>query len=210
MPSKLSVYNAAILALGERKLLSLSENVVMRRRLDSAWDDDLVETCLAQGLWNFATNSVELTYSPSVDPAFGDQGGYQYAFDKPEDWVRTVLVAQDAAFTHHLTDYDDEGDYWYANLDTIYVRYVSSGTSYGFDYAKWPKNFSKYVSTALAAKVAKATTGSDSDVEKLERAERRAMIKARSSDAMDEPTKFPPKGTWLRARRANSAYDRER
>lgn len=206
MPSKLSVYNAALLALGERKLLTLSENVVMRRRLDSAWDDDLVATCLAQGLWNFATNSIELTYSPSIDPAFG----YQYAFDKPEDWVRTVLVAEDEYFDHHLTRYADEADYWYSDLDTIYVRYVSSDTSYGFDYAKWPQNFSKYVAAALAAKVAKATTGSDSDVEKLERTERRMMIKARSSDAMDEPTKFPPKGSWVRARRTNSSYDRER
>jgi hypothetical protein len=206
MPSKLSIYNAALLALGERKLRTLSDNVTMRRRLDSAWDDDLVETCLAQGLWNFATNSIELTYSPSVEPAFA----YQRAFDKPTDWVRTVLVAYDESFTQHLMEYTDEGDYWYANLDTIYVRYVSSGTTFGFDYAKWPQNFSKYVSAALAAKVARATTGSDSDVEKFERTERRMMIKARSSDAMDEPTKFPPKGSWLRARRTNSFYDRER
>lgn len=202
MPSKLSVYNAACLALGERKLSSLSENVVMRRRLDSAWDDGLVEYCLAQGLWNFATNSIELTYSPSIDPAFG----LQYAFDKPDDWVRTILVAYDEGFTHHLTKYADEADYWYSDLDTIYVRYVSSSTSYGLDYAKWPQNFSKFVSAALAAKVAKATTGSESDVDKMERMERKMMIKARSSDAMDEPTQFPPTGSWVQARRSNSAY----
>jgi hypothetical protein len=206
MPSKLSVYNAACLALGERKLSSLSENVVMRRRLDSAWDDDLVEYCLAQGLWNFAMVSARLDYSPSIEPDFG----YRRAFDKPTDWVRTAIVTDDEYYRHHLTAYEDEADFWFCDIDTIYVQYVSSSTSYGFDYAKWPKNFSKFVSSALAAKVAKVTTGSESDAEKMERMERKMMIKARSSDAMDEPTQFPPKGTWLQARRANSAYDRER
>jgi hypothetical protein len=185
MPSKLSVYNAACLALGERKLSSLSENVVMRRRLDSAWDDDLVEYCLAQGLWNFAMVSARLDYSPSIEPDFG----YRRAFDKPTDWVRTAIVTDDEYYRHHLTAYEDEADFWFCDIDTIYVQYVSSSTSYGF---------------------AKVTTGSESDAEKMERMERKMMIKARSSDAMDEPTQFPPKGTWLQARRANSAYDRER
>ena len=103
MSSKLSVYNSACLALGERKLSSLSENVVMRRRLDTAWDDDFVKACLSRGLWNHAIRVVQLDYSPSVEPEFG----YQRAFDKPTDWVRTAIVASDEYFNCALTRYDD-------------------------------------------------------------------------------------------------------
>jgi hypothetical protein len=46
MPSKLSFYNSALLALGQRKLSSLSENTVSRRRLDSVFDDGGVQAAL--------------------------------------------------------------------------------------------------------------------------------------------------------------------
>jgi hypothetical protein len=76
MASKLSIYNGALLALGERKLSSLTEARGSRRRLDSVWDDGGVKSCLQAGFWNFAMQSIELTYSPSITPAFG----YRYAF----------------------------------------------------------------------------------------------------------------------------------
>lgn len=46
MASKLTVYNGALLVLGERKLASLSESTPSRRKLDTVWDDDGVKHCL--------------------------------------------------------------------------------------------------------------------------------------------------------------------
>jgi hypothetical protein len=196
MPSKLSVYNGALLALGQRKLSSLSENTVSRRRLDSVYDDDGVKACLEMGLWNFALNAIELTYSPSVEPDFG----LKYAFDKPDDWVRTALVSQGGCFREQMLRYEDEGRYWYSDLDTIYVKYVSSSTSWGMDFAKWPASFTTFVEHYFAWKIAKATTNSDEDAESMERKWKRFLIQAKAKDAMNEATRFAPRGKWARAR----------
>lgn len=196
MPSKLGLYNGALRELGERKLASLSENREPRRVLDSAWDDEAVRTCLAAGQWNFATNSIELTNSPSVEPSFG----YQYAFDKPANWVRTVAMCEDEYFNSPLLCYQDEGAYWYADIDIIYVRYVDSGTSFGLDYSKWPPNFTRYVEAWLAARICMSLTQNKSKRDGLEQDAEVWLTKAKSTDAMDESTKFLPQGSWTRAR----------
>jgi hypothetical protein len=172
----------------------------MRRRLDSAWDDDFVEACLSRGLWNHAIRVVQLDYSPSVEPEFG----YRRAFDKPTDWVRTAIVANDEYFRSAITRYDDTSAYWFTDIDTIYVKYVSNDVEYGLDYANWPANFSEFVGYSLALKVVKATTGSNTDEDDLEARVKRKLIRARSTDAMDEPTQFPPRGSWVSARSGSS------
>lgn len=204
MASKLSVYNGALREVGERKLASLSENREPRRVLDSIWDDDALKTCLAAGQWNFASNTIELTYSPSIDPAFG----FTYAFDKPDDWVRTTGVWADEDLQTPLLHYKDEGDYWYADLDVIYVSYVDSGTSYGGDYSKWPANFTRYVETWLAARICMSLTQNQSKRDNLERDAEVWLVKAKSTDAMDEATKFMPEGTWSRSRRGRGNRER--
>lgn len=204
MPSKLSLYNGALRELGEGKLASLSENREPRRVLDSMWDADAVKTCLAAGQWNFATNSIELSYSPSVTPAFG----YTYAFDKPENWVRTTAMCSDERFTSPLLHYQDEGDYWYADLDTLYVRYVDSGTSFGLDYSKWPANFTRYVETWLAARICMPLTQNQGKRDGLEQLAEVWLVKAKSTDAMDEATKFMPTGSWTRARTGRGNRER--
>lgn len=196
MASKLGLYNGALREVGERKLASLSENREPRRVLDSAWDAEAVKTCLAAGLWNFATNSIEITHSPSVEPAFG----YQYAFDKPSNWVRTVAVCEDERFNSPLLQYQDEGSYWYSDLETIYVRYIDAGTSFGLDYGKWPVNFTSYVEFFLAARICMSLTQNAKKRDDLLTLAEVALTKAKSSDAMDEPTKFLPPGSWSTAR----------
>lgn len=204
MPSKLSLYNGSLRELGEGKLASLSENREPRRVLDSIWDADAIRTCLSAGQWNFATNSIELSYSPSIEPAFG----YQYAFTKPEHWVRTVGMCEDEYFNSPLLNYQDEGAYWYADLDTIYVRYVDSGTSFGSDYSKWPANFTRYVESWLAARVCMTLTQNQNKRDGLERDAEVWLTKAKSTDAMDEPTQFLPQGSWTRSRHGRGTGDR--
>lgn len=197
--SKLSVYNGACLALGERKLSSLTENRPSRRRLDSVWDDDGVKSCLQASFWNFATASIELTHSPSVDPAFG----FRFAFDKPTDWVRTCLVSADENFSVELLNYEDQGNYWYADFDPLYVRYISDDNAYGNDLSLWPPNFTRYVEHYFAWRITKATSNSNTDKDLLGAELKRLLNEAKATDAMDEATKVIPPGSWSRARRGN-------
>ena len=172
--------------------------------LDSVWDADALVTVLAAGQWNFASNSIELSYSPSVEPAFG----FRYAFDKPENWVRTVALCEDERFQSPLLCYQDEGGYWYADIDTIYARYVDSGAAFGADYAKWPANFTRYVESWLAARICMSLTQNQSKRDNLERDAEVWLTKAKSTDAMDEATKFLPEGSWVRARHGSGRRER--
>lgn len=204
MATKLTLYNSACLILGERKLSSLSENVVMRRRLDSVYDDGFVKDVLSHALWNCAMRDVELSYSPSVAASFG----YQYDFDKPEDWVRTALVSADGSFKMAYRHYEDKGAYWSADIDTLYVRFVSDHVQNGGDLSLWTPGLTTFAEQRLAWKVARITTGSKTDADELEISQRRMLIQAKSIDAMDEASRPVPQGSWISARRAGNNPDR--
>lgn len=204
MTDKLSLYNGALRELGERKISSVSEAVERRRVLDSIFDADAVKTCLAAGLWNFAMRAAQVDYSPSVEPDFG----YQRAFDKSTDWVRTAAVCEDEYFKSPLLHYEDESEYIFCDLDTIYVRFVSDDTEYGADYSKWPPNFVRYFEAWMAARAAKAITGSSQTRDEMERLAEIWLVKAKSTDAMDEPTKGLPQGSWVSARTRRNSRER--
>ncbi len=201
MASKLILYNLANVALGERKLTSLAENRPSRRRLDTVWDAGGVRKALAEGLWNFAMEDVELTYSPSVTPAFG----FQYAFDKPEFWVRTCFCSDDERYANKLQRYDDRGDYILADADTIYLKHVSSGPTRGGDLSLWPEKFLDFAAYDFALAICKSTTNSNADKDMLEKERKKKLLSARATDAMDENVRFIPAGSWSRARRGGGS-----
>jgi hypothetical protein len=191
----LRLYNNALLILGERKLATTADNVESRRALDDAYADGL-DYCLGQGYWNFAMRSVAIDASLTTIPTFG----YTAAFEKPEDWIRTYLVANNDIFNPPLIRYSDEGEFWYADVETLYVQFISNDEDWGGDLAKWSPFFSEYAATHLARKTCKRITGSSDGVKDLFALERLARIDARAKDAMNEPPKFPPRGTWTTSR----------
>lgn len=202
--SRLALYNGALRILKERKLASLTEAREPRRLLDDAWGDGsttgAVRLCLETGQWTFATRTVQIDYSPSVTPSFG----YPYAFDQPADLVRTVGVFSDAECTAPLLQYVDERRYWYANLQTLYIKYVSNHAAYGADLSLWPENFAKLVEARLALEIAGNLTQGDDKIALADRAWKIAKREARSFDAMNKPTAFAPEGGWNASRRGNS------
>lgn len=196
MTSRLSIYQGACMALGDRKVMSLTENRETRRSLDSVWDRGGVNTCLQMGLWKFAQRSVQYDYSPSVEPPFG----FKRAFNKPEDWVRTTKVCEDEFFKVPLLQYQDEGGFWFADLDTIYVSFVSNRDDFGMDLSIWPPNFTRLVELWFAWGICRRTTNSGQTKEDLKKDVDTALRLAKSTDAMDEATQFLPPGTWSSSR----------
>jgi len=201
MADKLAIYNGILILTGCRPLASLREQRNEREALDAGWDDQ-VAYCLAQGQWNFARRTIEASAADSVEPAFG----FTYAFTKPTDFVRLMAIANEDRFLDPLRDYNDEQGYWWANFNPLYVSYVSSDTAYGMDLGKWPASFAEYVKAHTAAvaywrliegKAQNVSIGSLATFYKL--AESRLKT-ARSEDAMNQPSKRPPRGSWSRAR----------
>jgi hypothetical protein len=201
MTSKLQIYQGAALALGDRKIISLTENRETRRALDSVWERDGVKRCLQMGLWHFASRSVQYDYSPSVEPPFG----FKRAFNKPEDWVRTTKMCEDEFYKVPLLQYTDEAGFWYADLDTIYVSFVSLLPDYGMDFSKWPPNFTIFVELWFAWSICRRTTNSGQTKEDLWKDVDKALRNAKSTDAMDEATQFLPPGTWSTSRQGRTS-----
>lgn len=197
--SRILLYNEALRMCGERKLASLTENREPRRLLDEVWAEGGVRSCLEAGQWNFAMRAVQLDYDTDVEPQFG----YQYAFSKADDWVRTAGVCTDERLSNPLMNYKDEVGYWYADLTPIYVRYVSDDAAFGSDMSKWPGTFSGYAAAYFASKIVFKLTSDKEKVLLVKRELRDAKRDALNKDAMNDPTAFPARGSWSRARGRN-------
>jgi hypothetical protein len=195
---RLTIYNGALRECEERKLASLSENREPRRLLDDAWNagKGLIVFALAAKQWRFGRRSVELTPDTAVEPAFGRT----HAFAQPDDYIRACKFCSDERMNLPFLDYEVEAGYWYADVEPLYLSYISSDTSYGGDLSLWPPAFVLWVETHLASLIAPRLIG----VEKANRLIKLAAMRlkdAASVDAMEDPTKFPPPGSFVLSRR---------
>ena len=199
MTTQLALYNGALRLLKERKLSSLSENREPRRVLDDEWLG-AVSFCLEQGLWKFAKRTSKITYNPDYTRQFG----YHYQFIQPDDFIRLASMTSDEYQNVPLNQYTDEAGSWYADLQEIFVSYTSNSAEYGNDLSKWPETFCRYVELYLAVQVGPRITGED---DKLQKRMEKALIMAKSKDAMKDPTKFLPQGNWTLSR-TQGVYNR--
>lgn len=194
MATKLQIYNGALRNLKETRLTSLTEAREARYLLDDVYGSGAVRYCLEQGLWRFAIRARKVEADSDIDPEFG----YEYAFAIPSDHVRTVEVSSDEYFSLPLLSYRYENGYWYSDVDTIYIRYVSDDASYGGNLSLWSEGFRHFFELYLAWQISGNFTGAEGET--IEKKMRRQLSSARSKDAMNEPAKFKPIGRWVAAR----------
>jgi hypothetical protein len=200
MTTRLGLYNAALRLIGERKLADLSEDRKPRYVLDDIFDNGFIDSILEQGLWNFAMRAVEITKSTTTTPAFGQAN----AFDKPIDWIRTAGLCSDEHFRTPLLDYLEEVDFWFSDIDPIYVRYVSNAANYGNDLLRWPGSFTRYAEAYLAREAVLSLSQDSERQSIILRLEMQRRTEARSMDAMNEATMFFPSGSWTNSRHGHS------
>lgn len=197
--TKLSTVNGALrlLKVGKLSASELANNTREPARVaNDTWDADFVRGCLEAGAWRFAIRSRMLLADPGIDPQF-DGEGYQFAFAKDTDWVRTTGVYSDAGMKCAFSDYRDEAGVIYASLDTIYVSYISDDASFGGNMAGWPRSFQEFVEAKLASEIAGPLTQESRDMMGL--ADLR-LRKAIGKDVVNEPARRQQPGTWVRAR----------
>lgn len=197
--SQLTIYNEALRLCEERRLATLAEARKPRFLLDDVWNDSGVLACLEEGDWNFGLRTASLVYDPSIQPDFG----YLHAFAHPDDYVRTAGIAVDPYFENTLTRYSDEGEYWWADLATIFVRYVSSDAQYGMNLNAWPESFKMFCGAHFAFKIIGSLTHDEGKIMKVEKARDKALKGALGKDGLNEPPGFFPRGNLSRARRGS-------
>lgn len=174
---------------------SLSEDSPSRRALDDAWAVT-GEYLLARGLWNFALRSVELSADEDVEPRFG----FTYAFSKPEDWVRTANISDSQDIGQGFEDFEDEPGVWYANVDTLYVRYVSNDDAYGWNVGAWRQPFARAFEAQLAFDCGLPISGDKSNRNDMHVLAEKLLKQAKTLDAVDERVRFSPPGRLVRSR----------
>jgi hypothetical protein len=196
MASQLIVYREAAAILKNRPPVTVSDATEICRLFGYEYSNTLAY-CLEQGLWNFALRSIELNSDASIDPQFG----YTFAFEKPTDFVRLNGISGNGYFNPTIEEYLDEGSYWFASIDPLYVSYVSNGVTYGLDLGKWPATFQRYVAFELAARTAPHLTAMEpAEYKLLEQRRMMALSDARTKDAMNQPVSRPPPGRLVTAR----------
>jgi hypothetical protein len=196
MTTKLTLFNDSLLLCGERFLASLTEEREPRRLLDQVYDSGGIKACLEAGQWNFAMRSIQIDYDSGISPGFG----YRRGFVKPTDWVLTSALCSDEYFRAPVNRYWDEAGYWYSDLDTMYVRYVSNDATYGMDFGKWPESFREYVAEYFANRIIRKITDSEEEEAKSDKRLKKKLLHAKNRAAMADPTMFPAPGGWVRAR----------
>lgn len=205
MPTdRLGLYNIALAAIGERTLTSLTEDGEPRRELDSVWarGNGALRFFLEQGRWNFAMRTQQLDASVTIEPEFG----FTKVFELGTDFVHLDMISGDERFCEPLKDYEFEAGVIYADFEPLYVRFVSDDADYGADYSAWPETFTLWAGHWMATQIAPRIK-SDVVMEALEKRTHRLLVDARSKDAVQGPTRFPPLGTWVNARH-NYRYSR--
>lgn len=204
MADRLEIYKGALRHLGNAAgLSSLTETSPARNALDDAWQSS-VDFLLEKGLWNFAIRTVELSNDEDTEPLFG----YAYAFSKPDDWVRLVSICDEPTFAEGYQDYADEGDYWFANIDTLYVRYVSNDETYGLNVGAWRQSFAKCLEAYLAFSSSLPISADRGNRNDLFNLYGKLLKEAKALDAVDERVQQKPAGRLVRARMSSGYRDR--
>jgi hypothetical protein len=206
MTTKLIVYNEALLVCGERLLTALDSPATEQSQieLDRVWNGGAVNYCLEKGLWQFAERAISLSYDPDTTVQFG----YQRAFNKPTDLIRISNVSADERFSVPLLDYNYRADFFFADHDTLYLKYISNDAQYGADLTLWPETFVKYVGVYLAWCICNRLTQSKLDKSMLKDEMDEKLSDAKAKDAIANPTKFPPSGSWANSRGGHGRRDR--
>lgn len=205
MATQLSIYNGALLVLGEDRLATTSDDVPHRYTLDERYSKAVAD-CLEAGLWDFAIRTSE--EASDGTPTVHD---FAFYFTKPTDWVRTAMVSASPSFDPPLMRYEDEGGKIYTDVDPIYLKYISNHATLGGGLlSAWPASFETYVQNYLAFLCHKRITGSDPRPEFM-RELRNSMKTTKAHDAMNGPPRFPPTGRLVQSRAGNISirrYDR--
>lgn len=203
--SQLKLFNGALLLLGSRKLATVSDNVDTCYKLLDAWDSGaIINRWLQAGYWKFALRSVKMDSNPAIAPAFG----YRYAFNLPTDFVKTAAFCSDENYNCPITQYAEENGVWTSDIDPVYVRYVSNDAAFGLDFSQWTEYFTQWCKADLALEIAPSVTTSETITARVEKKWKTRLIDAQSKDALEGPTTFMPRGSWVRSRQGRSSRDR--
>ncbi len=194
MADRIDVINSALRRIGASRISDPNEDV---KNANVARDiyEDILEDLLRSNFWNFATRRQELSQLTEV-PTFE----FDYAYALPSDWIRTVSVHPNGDGYQSTIKYKEEnvGDQnvILASTEQLFMRYIAMVS----DVNLWAADFKQAMILALARDLAIPISSSNELREQMDTAARKALARARSTDAMGSTPERRPDGTWKRNR----------
>ena len=196
MADKLEIFSRTLVKLGQRPLLSLTDNRPEQRAIDRVYDSTL-QRLIEGALWKFASKSVEMQTADTAATQFG----YQFAYELPEDYSRIIRICDNNRFRPTLIDFLIENGYIFCDCQPLYLQYVSNDTTHGYDPGNWPASFADAVVDELAYRTAPFLAGAGvQKIEQLEKEAKRSFYIAKGRDAVNNPESWMPPGRLVRAR----------
>jgi hypothetical protein len=207
VPDKLGIYNGALSThLDTRPLRTLADARAERRALDGVYADTLAYM-LEQHMWNFAARASEWFASTTATSEFG----FRFLFEKPDDYVRLIKIADNENLIPQLYDYSEEGDFFAAWAEQIWVLYVSDDIAYGGDSGKWFPAFAAAFEAELAWRARGGVKPmSAAEIDALQKVKRRLLNDAKSKDVVNQPPGYRLPGRLVSARGGFGNYNRMR
>lgn len=198
----LNIYNDTLQILGQPRIASVTEDSLRKNQLDIALDSEMVEACLEDTSWGFASETAKLFYDPSVEPAFGPK----YAYTKPTDLHRLDGIWTDDSRRSPIRDYTDEGGKFFTDYQIIYIEYVSK--DYLTDPTLWPSYFKRFIAAQLAIDAGPSIPNSNlqNANDRYEQRRNEAM----STDAIQTPPRRFSEGAWVGSRQGSRINNRNR
>jgi hypothetical protein len=195
MTTELELKNLALgTYIGTERLTTLTDDVPARYALDAVYPG-VVGLILKRGIWKHALRTVALTKEVTA-PTFHRQ----HAYAKPTDFVRIARISPDIRLDVELLHYREDGDFFYSDVDPIYLQYVSNDAAWGLDLTRWPEAFTDAVAAELAYKSLLPISKDRGDRADLYKIKAQALDLSRRQDAVDEPVKSVPAGRLVRSR----------
>lgn len=189
MASKVEIANRALQKLGARRIVSLGEDSVNGRAINTAYEPvKLAE--LRKHSWSFAVKRASIA-ADAAAPLFNRGVSYQL----PSDFVK--LLAQDPEQNMNDLDWQIEGRKIITNETApLEIRYIYNVD----DPNEMDALFRETLSSKLALELAEELTQSNTKKEALLRAYKDTIAEARKANAFERVSQVPQSDSWVTIR----------
>ena len=189
MASEIEICNRALIKLGEKTILSLTDDSKAARTCNILYEPTR-DYVLRSHPWNFAIKRVELARN-TLDPVYD----YSYSYELPTDCLRVLIPSRE------IWDYSIEGSTLVTDYPNAMLKYISRVVD--------PNLFDASFREALACKIAaeSATTLTDNDArhKAMVQLYQMAIADAKSVNAMEKGPQWITSEQWLDSRRMGVA-----
>lgn len=188
MPSKVDIANRALTKLGDSRITSFSDNSVVSRAINAAYD--IVRDAVLRAYpWNFAMKRAALAESTPV-PVYK----YDNAYQLPADFLRLMEIEGQ---TSGYGDWEVVGRRIEISADApLNITYVSRVD----DPNQYDSLFVEAFATRLASELCQELTDDVGLGNRLEEVYRDLMSNAAMVDAKEGSPKQTVNGSWLDSR----------